>query len=88
MRDQVLVYFLVLLAVFSLTHCTKKQFTTATDIDQLYAVQYDTSYKDSLANELSSSVTHALSLSNNAYNRSVIDSTLRLLRWTLDSVNF
>lgn len=88
MRDQVLVYFLVLVAVFSLTHCTKKQFATATDIDQLYAVQYDNTYKDSLAKELSSSVTHALSLSNNAYNRSVIDSTLRLLRWTLDSVNF
>lgn len=88
MRDQVLVYSLVLLAVFSFTHCTNKQLTTSTDIDQLYAVQYDTTYKDSLAKALSSSVAYALTLTNTAHNRSVIDSTLNQLRWTLDSVNF
>ncbi|WP_158963723.1 ATP-binding protein [Myroides fluvii] len=88
MRHQVLVYSLVLLAVFSFTHCTNKQLTSPTDIDQLYAVQYDNTHKDSLAKSLAHSVANALTLSNTQHNRSVIDSTLNQLRWTLDSVNF
>ncbi|MBB1137924.1 tetratricopeptide repeat-containing sensor histidine kinase [Myroides sp. WP-1] len=88
MKNNVLIYFLLFLALFSLLHCTPKHLNTPIDIDQLYAVQHDEQYKDSLAQTLAEPVQYALTLSNTASNRHVIDSTLQLLRWTLDSVNF
>lgn len=80
MRNRVAVYSLILLVMFSLMHCTPKNSSSSTDIDQLYALQYDNTYKDSLAKELFPSVVKALALSNTAYNRKIIDSTLRQLR--------
>lgn len=88
MKNNVLIYLFPLFIIFSLTHCTKQQLTTPTDIDQLYALYYNNAYKDSLAKTLAPQVAYALRLSNTAANRKTIDSTLQLLRWTMDSVNF
>jgi len=88
MKNQVLVYALVLLTLFSLMHCTNKKASSSPDLDQLYAIQYDNNYKDSLAKVLAPVVEKALNLSNTAYHRAFIDSTLRQLRWTMDSINF
>jgi signal transduction histidine kinase len=75
---------------FTLTYCTtdSKHLDLGTDLDQLYALQYDNHHKDSLAETLDFEVESALALKNTAANRLLMDSILRKLRWTNDSIDF
>ncbi|MDR2221764.1 MAG: tetratricopeptide repeat protein [Flavobacteriaceae bacterium] len=89
MKNRVRTYCFVLLVFFTFIQCTKQTYyTTTTDIDQLYAVQYDKAHKDSIAQSLSSKVKQTLQLSNNLHNRIIIDHILNSLRWSADSINF
>lgn len=81
-------YCLLITILLTLIHCTPEKTTVKTDIDQLYAVQYDSKYKDSLAKSINPEIKTALDLSNTHHNRIIIDSALHKLRWTYDSINF
>lgn len=89
MKNRVCTYIILLLVFFTFTQCTKQTYyTTTTDMDQLYAVQYNKVHKDSITKSLSYKVRLALRLSNNLHNRIIIDSILSSLRWSNDSINF
>ncbi|MDR0227566.1 MAG: histidine kinase [Flavobacteriaceae bacterium] len=88
MKNKLPLYSFVLLILLTLTHCTGNIIKPTTDIDQLYAVQHNMTYKDSLAKKLHAKVSQGLTLSNTPINRATIDSILKELRWTADSINF
>ncbi|MDR2221766.1 MAG: histidine kinase [Flavobacteriaceae bacterium] len=88
MINKLIPYCLLFTVLFTLTYCTPEKTRIKTDVDQLYAVQYNDKHKDSLAKSINSEVKVALELSNTHHNRKIIDSTLQKLRWTYDSINF